>query len=114
MPRTFNVAGPNKPNLHYTLDPEPRMPELRPLIEQQNYFVIHAPRQSGKTTLLDMLARKLTAEGRYTALRFSIEESRPFSKIVVVQFQNSFASRFSSRRAISHPSIAFLRAAPQR
>jgi hypothetical protein len=82
MPRTFNVAGPNKPDIHYTLDPEPRLPILRTLIEQQNYFVIHAPRQTGKTTLLNMMAQKLTTEGRYTALRFSIEVSRPFSKDV--------------------------------
>jgi len=82
MPRHFNVAGPNKPDIHYTLDPESRLPSLRTLIDQQNYFVLHAPRQSGKTTLLDLMARKLTAEGRYTALRFSIEESRPFSKNV--------------------------------
>jgi hypothetical protein len=82
MSRAFNVAGPNKPDLHYTLDPESRLPSLRRLIEQQNYFVIHAPRQTGKTTLLNMMAQKLTTEGRYTALRFSIEVSRPFSKNV--------------------------------
>ncbi len=82
MPRSFNTAGPNKPEIHYTLDPEMRMPGLRELIEKQNYFVLHAPRQTGKTTLLDTLAHKLTAEGRYTAIRFSIERSRPFSKDV--------------------------------
>ncbi len=78
MPRRFNTAGPNRPELHYTLDPEARLPELRRLIENQEYFVVHAPRQSGKTTSLDTLARKLTHEGRYTALHFSIERSRPF------------------------------------
>jgi len=83
MVRTFNVAGPNKADLHYTLDPESRLPELRRLIDQQNYFVVHAPRQSGKTTLLDTMARKLTAEGLYTAIRFSIEASRPFSHNVI-------------------------------
>jgi len=82
MARTFNVTGQNKPGIHYTLDPEPRLPELRTLIDQQKYFVLHASRQSGKTTLMDMMARKLTAEGRYTAIRFSIEQSRPFSKNV--------------------------------
>jgi hypothetical protein len=82
MPRTFNIAGPNNPQIHYTLDPESRLPGLRTLIEEQNYFVVHAPRQTGKTTLLDTMARKLTAEGRYTAILFSIEASRPFSKNV--------------------------------
>ena len=82
MPRRFNTAGPNQPDIHYTLDSEPRLPELRTLIEQREYFILHAPRQTGKTTLLDNLARKLTAEGRYTGIRFSIERSRPFSKDV--------------------------------
>ncbi len=82
MPRRFNTAGPNQPDIHYTLDPEPRLPGLRTLIEQREYFVLHAPRQTGKTTLLDTLARKLTAEGRYTALHFSIEASRPFANNV--------------------------------
>jgi len=83
MSRSFNVAGPNKTEIHYTLDPESRLPELRRLIDQQNYFVVHAPRQSGKTTVLETMARKLTAEGRYTAIRFSIEASRPFSHNVI-------------------------------
>jgi len=82
MPRQFNVAGPNRPELHYTIDPESRLLGLRTLIDSQEYFVIHAPRQTGKTTLFDALAQKLTAEGRYTALHFSIERSRPFSKDV--------------------------------
>jgi len=50
MPRRFNTAGPNQPDIHYTLDPEPRLPGLRALIDQREYFVLHAPRQSGKTT----------------------------------------------------------------
>jgi hypothetical protein len=92
MPRTFNVAGPNQPDIHYTLDPESRLPNLRTLIGQRNYFVIHAPRQTGKTTLLDALARKLTSEGRYTAIHFSIEGSRPFSKNVVAAITTALDS----------------------
>ncbi len=83
MPRRFNTAGPNRADIHFTLDAEARSPELRRLIENQEYFVLHAPRQTGKTTLLEIMARKLTAEGRYTAIRFSIEASRAFSKDVV-------------------------------
>jgi hypothetical protein len=88
MPRRFNTAGPNQQDIHYTLDPEPRLPSLRTLIDQREYIVLHAPRQTGKTTLLDLMARKLTAEGRYTAIRFSIEASRPFSKDVTTAIAN--------------------------
>ena len=38
--------------------------ELMDLIEQEQYFVIHASRQSGKTTLLLELADKINAEGK--------------------------------------------------
>ncbi len=82
MPRQFNIAGPNRPEIHYTLDSESRLPRLRTLIASQEYFVVHAPRQTGKTTLLNALARKLTQEGKYTAILFSIEASRPFSNNV--------------------------------
>jgi hypothetical protein len=92
MSRAFNVAGPNEPALHYTLDPEQRLPELRKLVEQQNYFVLHAPRQTGKTTLLNMMARKLTEEGRYTAIRFSIEASRPLSRNIVAAIATAIDS----------------------
>jgi hypothetical protein len=55
------------------LPPEPRLPRARGLIARSQYFVVHAPRQTGKTTTLAALARALTAEGRYAAVRFSCE-----------------------------------------
>ncbi len=100
MPRTFNTAGPNKADIHYTLDSEARLPIVRSLIEQQNYFVMHAPRQTGKTTLFDTLARKLTAEGRYTAIHFSIEASRPFSKDAVAAVANAVDSLRWTAKAV--------------
>jgi hypothetical protein len=55
------------------LPPERRLPELRGLIDQRFYFVVHAPRQTGKTTYFRSLAQSLTAEGRYAALLTSCE-----------------------------------------
>ncbi len=75
--RRFNVSGPCVPDTHYMLPPEPRLPEARLLIDEQAYFVVHAPRQTGKTTTLWALARKLTAEGCYAALHFSCEMGEP-------------------------------------
>ena len=73
MSRFFNTAGPCDPHDHYMLPPERRLPELRRLIGQKLYFVVHAPRQSGKTTCLRALAQKLTREGQYAALLTSCE-----------------------------------------
>ncbi|MEM7350230.1 MAG: AAA family ATPase [Acidobacteriota bacterium] len=73
MPRFFNTAGPCHPTDHYMLPAEQRVAGLRRLIEQKLYFVVHAPRQTGKTTALRTLAESLTAEGRYAALLTSCE-----------------------------------------
>jgi hypothetical protein len=79
MPRHFNTAGPCHPDKHYMLPPERRLPGVRDLIDQEHYFVIHAPRQVGKTTCFHTLARRLTAEGRYAALLTSCEAGQLFS-----------------------------------
>jgi hypothetical protein len=71
--RFFNTAGPCRPELHYTVDPLPRLPEVRNLIDSQNYFVLHAPRQTGKTTFLYAMMHQLNSEGRYTALQVNIQ-----------------------------------------
>ncbi len=75
----FNTAGPCKPDMHYMLPASTRLPELRRLIDQQLYFVIHAPRQVGKTTMMLQLAQELTHEGRYTALLVSMEVGAAFN-----------------------------------
>lgn len=58
------------------LPPEPRLPGVRQLIEQSRYFIVHAPRQTGKTTTFLALARNLNAGGRHVALVFSCEQAR--------------------------------------
>jgi type II secretory pathway predicted ATPase ExeA len=78
MTRAFNTAGPCKPELHYMLPPERRIPEVRALIDRAEYFVVHAPRQVGKTTALLSLGSQLTLEGRYTAVLLSMEVGAPF------------------------------------
>lgn len=62
------------------LPPEPRLPRARNLVEQGMYFVVHAPRQTGKTTSLTALARDITAEGERAAVLFSCERARIYSE----------------------------------
>ncbi|NJK31110.1 MAG: ATP-binding protein [Deltaproteobacteria bacterium] len=78
MPKWFNVAGPCKADIHYMLPPLARLPQLEKLIEQQGYFIIHAPRQVGKTTAMLTLAQQLTASDRYTAIMVSAEVGAAF------------------------------------
>ena len=74
--RFFNTAGPCDRRYHYMLPAAERLPDAPKLIERGMYFVVHAPRQTGKTTTLKALARRLTDEGRYTALHFSCEPGK--------------------------------------
>ncbi|MCX6579739.1 MAG: AAA-like domain-containing protein [Candidatus Aminicenantes bacterium] len=73
--KTFNTAGLCFPEDHYMVDPLKRMQDIEKLIEQKLYFTLHAPRQTGKTTYLHALARKLNAEGKYIALVVSFEQA---------------------------------------
>ncbi len=70
----FNVAGPCVPGEHYMLDPLRGIGgELMNLIDSKQYFVIHAARQSGKTTLIKQLTRDINTAGDYYALYCDLE-----------------------------------------
>jgi hypothetical protein len=71
--KRFNTAGPCIPEWHYMVPTAERLPEIRQLVRDNAYFVVHAPRQSGKTTTLMALCRELTEAGTHTALHFSCE-----------------------------------------
>jgi len=73
MKRIFNIAGPCIPGEHYLLPTLARCPEIGRLVESKQYFVIHAARQSGKTTLLNALADDLEKAGGHYALYCSLE-----------------------------------------
>jgi type II secretory pathway predicted ATPase ExeA len=76
--RWFNTAGPCQSDIHYLLPSKQRLPEIEGLIAQRGYFVIHAPRQTGKTTAMLNLAQELTQKGRYTAVMLSVEVGAAF------------------------------------
>jgi hypothetical protein len=50
-----------------------RLQGVEQLVDMKQYFVIHAARQSGKTTYLNDLAERLNASGKYYALYCSLE-----------------------------------------
>ncbi|HRI71641.1 MAG TPA: ATP-binding protein, partial [Polyangium sp.] len=82
MARFFNTTGNCRPEWHYMVPAVPRLPEAAGLIEQMNYFVVHAPRQTGKTTTLIALAKELTASGKFAAVHFSCEQARVYPEDV--------------------------------
>ena len=81
MNKFFNIAGPCIPSEHYMLDPFRNIGnELSDLVNQKQYFIIHAARQSGKTTLLKALTRQINAEAKYYALYCSLEAVEIYSE----------------------------------
>ena len=60
------------------LDPLARLDveEVLRLIDDKRYFVLHAPRQTGKTTSLIALMKRLNEGGRYRALYVNIESAQ--------------------------------------
>jgi hypothetical protein len=81
MERFFNTEGPCAGTDHYMLPAESRVDnDVERLIDRKRYFVIHAPRQVGKTTAFSALAERLTAEGRYAALLTSCEVGQSTSE----------------------------------
>lgn len=73
--RFFNTAGPVNAKDHYCLSPLTRikLDEILPLIEQKKYFVLHAPRQTGKTSCLLALMDYLNAQGQYRCVYVNVE-----------------------------------------
>ena len=78
MERFFNTAGPNIVEDHYTIDPLDRfdLGDILTLIRQKRYFVLHAPRQTGKTSCLLALRDYLNAKGDYIAVYANVESGQ--------------------------------------
>lgn len=75
MERFFNTAGPNTSEDSYTINPLSRfdLDDILILIRQKKYFVLHAPRQTGKTSCMLALRDYLNREGDYIAVYANVE-----------------------------------------
>ena len=75
--RFFNTAGPVRPDKHYCIPPLSRLDldGVLSLIRDERYFVLHAPRQTGKTSALFALRDLLNggAAGDYRCVYANVE-----------------------------------------
>jgi hypothetical protein len=73
--RFFNTTGPCNPFEHYMLPPAERLvgAQLGRYIRDKLYWVLHAPRQTGKTTFLQNWAREINAGTEAVACYVTIE-----------------------------------------
>jgi hypothetical protein len=73
--RFFNTTGPCNPYDHYMLPPEERLvsAQLQRYIRDKLYWVLHAPRQTGKTTFLQSWMREINGGDEALACYISVE-----------------------------------------
>ncbi|MDR2383896.1 MAG: hypothetical protein LBD76_08470, partial [Prevotellaceae bacterium] len=83
MKRFFNTTGPCNPEEHYMLPPEDRLvgSQLHRYIKDKLYWVLHAPRQTGKTTFLQSWAREINAGVEAVACYVSVERCDRVSEV---------------------------------
>jgi len=106
----FSIAGPVNPEKHYCLPITRRLNEeaLRLLIEQEKYFILHAPRQTGKTSTMLNFAKMLNAGGVYIALYVNVEGAQAARAnynnalpIILQEFSTRVAEQLPLEKAFS-------------
>lgn len=100
--RFFNTAGPVDPNDHYCLPPLQRfdLDDLMLLIQQKKYFVLHAPRQTGKTSALLALQDHLNSalSPGYRCVYINVEIAQSAREDVSAAMQAILGSLAASAR----------------
>ncbi len=83
--RFFNTEGPIRADRHYHIPPLDRvdLDELLGLVRDERYFVLHAPRQTGKTSALLALRDLLNAGGDYRCVYANVEAGQAMREDVV-------------------------------
>lgn len=115
MEKYFNTAGPNQPDSQYTLNPLKRidLAEIELLFEQKKYFVLHAPRQTGKTSMLLALRDYLNAGGKYFCVYANINSIVDCDKVIneiCTQFANGVDKFIDSPKYADEFEKKYLRA----
>lgn len=85
--KEFCIAGSINPEMHYFLPKRINWPTFDSFIESQFYFVLHAPRQSGKTTAIREYINHLNSINKYKAFYVSFEPAHNKSSVEQTVFE---------------------------
>ncbi|HID99490.1 MAG TPA: AAA family ATPase [Thiotrichaceae bacterium] len=99
MRKFFNTAGVCVPEEHYMVSMTPRFESLKKRIDNKRYFILHAPRQTGKTTLMLQLMEALNQEDKYIALYVNVEAAQPLRNNIEA-VNELIVSEFEAKAAI--------------
>jgi hypothetical protein len=104
MIKTFATTGPCLPRQNYMIPSFDRFPILPNLIDNNQYFILHSPRQSGKTTLLLSMANQINEDGNYYAcvcpLSFTINANDELEATAKIMQSLSFGLSSSTAPAL--------------
>jgi len=102
MKKFFNTAGPIVPSDHYYISSKQRIDwdEVDMLIASNKYFLLHAPRQTGKTSALLELMDRLNNEGDYNVLYANIEGAQTTRNDVDVEWMLSVPLSITQQKFI--------------
>lgn len=90
MAKTFNVTADCKPDMHYMVNIDQRLLEIKELIDDGKYFTINRARQYGKTTTLRALGRYLQKNYYIVSIDFQTFGNAKFKN------ENTFSISFGS------------------
>lgn len=90
--KRFNVSGVCNPEIHYMVDVQKRLKDMKELVDRGEYFSVNRARQYGKTTTLKALSRFLRNEYIVIFLSFQslTEEDFKDEKSFVTAFVSGF------------------------
>ena len=101
MAKYFNTTGPCFPRLHYMLPPKDRLigASLDRYIRDELYWVLHAPRQTGKTTFLQSWMHEINAGSEAVACYVTLEICQEVTAVerampAIVEAVRQWAERF--------------------
>lgn len=77
--RYFNTTGACNPQLHYMVDIQERLEEIKNLVDAGKYFTINRARQYGKTTTIKALAEHLEKDYVVISLDFQRMSNAEFA-----------------------------------
>ncbi|MDE7015594.1 MAG: 9-O-acetyl-N-acetylneuraminate esterase, partial [Kineothrix sp.] len=90
MVKSFNITADCKPEIHYMVDIENRLIEIKSLVDAGKYFTINRARQYGKTTTLRALNRFLQNEYYVVLMDFQTFGNAKFRN------ENAFSIAFAN------------------
>ncbi len=100
--KTFNTAGPCIPTDHYMVPTATNFKQFKKLIDNKHYFIVHAPRQTGKTTLMLQLMEHLNNEAKYITLYVNIEAAQPWRN-KIAEVNQTIVNEFQLKAEINLP-----------